>query len=86
MSVSLLAMSVVAVAVFFAMPLIQRGLFLEGFLLIVLGVLAAYSVEYMVSRAISGRICPQCGGWTKRVADFRYCRRCGRFYESIRRV
>ncbi|MEM1975983.1 MAG: hypothetical protein QW074_07860 [Candidatus Caldarchaeum sp.] len=83
MSLSLLSMAVVALAVFFAMPLIGQGR-VEGFVLVVFGFLAAYSVEYVVSKAVSNRMC-ECGAWMKKVQGLYYCNSCRRFYE-LRRV
>ncbi|MEM2034462.1 MAG: hypothetical protein QXS72_09350 [Candidatus Caldarchaeum sp.] len=85
MSLSLLSTAVVAIAVYFGMPLIQRGLVLEGFLLIVLGMLASVTVEYLVSKMVSDRTCVVCGGWMRKVQGLYYCENCRRFYE-LRRV
>jgi len=83
MSMSLLSMAVVALAVYFAVPLIQEGR-IEGFLLAFFGVLAAYSVEYVVSKVVSNRMCPECGAWMKKAHGLYYCSSCRRFYERRR--
>ncbi|MEM2485501.1 MAG: hypothetical protein QXT82_11795 [Candidatus Caldarchaeum sp.] len=83
MSLSLLSTAVVAIAVYFGMPLIEQGR-VEGFLLVFFGFLAAYSVEYVVSKVVSNRMCPECSAWMKKVQGLYYCKNCRRFYELRR--
>ncbi|MEM0444058.1 MAG: hypothetical protein QXH12_05715 [Candidatus Caldarchaeum sp.] len=74
---------VLAIAIYFGMPLIEQGQ-IEGILLIVLRILDALFTEYVVSLVFRNQFCQICGEQMKKVHGLYYCRRCRRIYDPRR--